>query len=77
MHQKLVPDSFLFWQITQSSHCLQEIILKIRICERGLSKTLKKFTVFFLLNPFPFNKQSYEKQKGPGPSDQSLFRLQS
>ena len=36
----------------------------------------KKFTIFFLFNPFPFNKQSYQKQKGPVTSEQSLFRLQ-
>ena len=34
---------------------------------------LKKLT----LNPFPFNGQSYQKQKGPGISDWSLFRLQN
>ena len=40
-------------------------------------KPLKKLTFFFLLNPVPFNGQSYEKQKGPGNSGQSLFRLQN
>ena len=55
---------------------MQEILLKIRFFERELSKTLKKLTIFFLLNPFSFNGQSYQKQKGPGTSDQSLFRLQ-
>ena len=39
-------------------------------------KALKKVTLFFLLNPVPFNRQNYQKQKGPGTSDQSLFRLQ-
>ena len=34
-------------------------------------------TLFFLLNPVPFNGQSYIKQKGLGTSDQSLFRLQN
>ena len=34
-----------------------------------------KVTSFFLLNPFPLNRQNYHKQKGPGTSDQSLFRL--
>ena len=53
---------------------MQEVLLKIRYFERGLSKTLKKL---FLLNPVPFNGQSYQKQKGPGTSDQSLFRLQN
>ena len=33
--------------------------------------------LFFLLNPVAFNGQSYQKQKGPGISDQSLFRLQN
>ena len=54
---------------------MQEILLKIRLFERGLSKTIKKFTIFFLLKPFPFNGQSCQKQKGPGTSDQLLFRL--
>ena len=40
-------------------------------------KALKKLTSFFLSNPVPFNGQSYQKQKGPGTSDQSLFKLQN
>ena len=40
-------------------------------------KALKKVTSFFLLNPVPFNRQNYRKQKGFGTSDQSLFRLQN
>ena len=40
-------------------------------------KALKKLTLFFLLNPVSFNGQSYLKQKRPGTSDQSLFRLQN
>ena len=39
-------------------------------------KALKKLILFFLWNPVPFNGQSYLKQKGPGTSDQPLFRLQ-
>ena len=30
---------------------MQEIILKVKYFERGLSKSLKKVTSFFLLNP--------------------------
>ena len=56
---------------------MQEILFKIRYCERGISKSLKKLFSFFLLNPVPFNRQSYPEQKGPGTSDQSLFRLQN
>ena len=33
------------------------------------------WSLFFLPNPVPFNIQSYWKQKGPGISDQLLFRL--
>ena len=37
-------------------------------------KVFKKLTLFFLTNQVPFNGQSYQKQKGPGTSDQWLFR---
>ena len=37
---------------------------------------MKKTCKSFLSNPVPFNGQGYEKQKGPGASDQSLFKLQ-
>ena len=40
-------------------------------------KALTESISFFLSNPVPFNEQSYQKQKGPGTSDQSLFRLQN
>ena len=56
---------------------MKEYLLKIRHFERGLSKSLKKLTLVFLSNPVPFNGQSYQKQKGPGTSDQSLFKLQN
>ena len=56
---------------------MQEILLKIRYFGTGLSKSLTKLTSFFLLNPVPLNGQDYEKQKGPGTSDKSLFRLKS
>ena len=56
---------------------MQEILLKIRYFDRGLSKTFKKVKFFFLSNPVPFYGQSYQKQKGPGTSDQLLFSLQN
>ena len=40
-------------------------------------KALKKLTLFFLSDPVPFNGQSYQKQKGPGPSDESLSMSQN
>ena len=53
---------------------MQEILLKIRFFERRFSKNLKKLTISFLLNTFPFNGQSYQKQKRSGTSEQSFFR---
>ena len=49
----------------------------MHILKEGYQKALKKLTLFFLSNPVPFNGQSYQQQKGPGTSDQSLFRLQN
>ena len=48
--------------------------LKIRYFEKGLSKSLKKLSLFLLSNPFPFSEQRYQKQKGSGTSHKSLFR---
>ena len=56
---------------------MQEILLTVRYFERGLSKSLKKVTLFFPLNPVPFNGQNHKKQKDLGTSDQSFFRLQN
>ena len=56
---------------------MQEILLEISILKEDYQKALKKLTLFFLSNPVPFNEQSYKKQRGPGTSDQSLFRLQN
>ena len=56
---------------------MQEILFKIRYFEGGLSKSLKKLTSYFLSNPVFLNGQNYQKQKGSGTSDQSLFRLQN
>ena len=55
---------------------MHEFILKVSYFERGLSKSLKKVTSFFLPNSVPFNRQNYQKQKGTGTSDQLLFRKQ-
>ena len=56
---------------------MQEILFKRRCFEGGLSKSLKKVKHFFLLNPVPFDGQSYQKEKGSGTSDQLLFWLQN
>ena len=56
---------------------MQEILLTVRYFKRGLSKSLKKVTLLFLLNPAPFNGQNCNTQKEPGTGDQSYFRLQN
>ena len=56
---------------------MQEIILKVRYFERRLSKSLEKGNFIFSFEPVPFNRQNYQKQKGPGTSDQSLFSLRN
>ena len=55
---------------------MQKILLKIRYFRKGLSKSLK-VTLFLLSNPDPFNKQNYQKQKGPGTSRYSGYEASS
>ena len=50
---------------------------KSKILKEDYQKALKKVTSFFLWNPVPFNRQNYQKQKGPGTSDQWIFRLRN
>ena len=38
-------------------------------------KAFKKVALFSLSNPVTFNRHNYQKQKGPGTSEQSLFSL--
>ena len=56
---------------------MQDIYLEIRNFERGWSRSLKKWTLFFLSSPDPFNRQKYQKQKGPRTNDQLFFRLRN
>ena len=78
MHQKSVPDPFLILvketglQLHAEKSFLKKDVLKV-----DYQKTSRKLTLYFLLNPVPFNGQDYKKQKGPGTSDQLFFRLQS
>ena len=76
MHQNLVLDSFFILVNNPKQPLHARNSFKNKVFERGLSKTLKKLTIF-LLNPFLFNGQSYQIQKGPRTSDQLLFRLQT
>ena len=76
MQQKLVPDLFIILlnNPKQPLHARNDFK---GILKEDYQKALKKVISFFLSNPVPFNTQNYQKQKGPGTSDQSLFRLQN
>ena len=43
--------------------------------KEDFQKALKKWTLLFLSNPVPLNEQDYEKQKGSGARNQSLYML--
>ena len=43
---------------------MQEILLKIRYLERGLSKRLSKLTLFFLSNPVPLTDKVIKNKRG-------------
>ena len=68
MQQKLVPDLFIILvnNPKQSLHARNYFKSKI---------FWKRIILFFLSNPVPFNRQNYQKQRGPGTNDQSLFWL--
>ena len=72
--KRIAPDLFttLVNNPKQSLHARNSFKRKI-----SKKKNLKKATSFFLSNPVPLNRQNNQKQKGPGTSDQSLFRLQN
>ena len=73
MHKKLVLDPSLILE----SNLKQPLHVRNSFKNKALSKRLKKLPLFFLLNPAPFSGQNIKKQKEPGTSDQSLFRLRN
>ena len=75
VHQKLVSDPFpiLLYNLKHPLH--KRSSFRNNILKENCQKPLKKLTLFFPLNPVPFNWQSYQKQKESGTSEQSLFRL--
>ena len=73
MHQRLFPDPFL--TLVNNPKKPLHVRNSFKNKKEDYQKALKKFISFFLLNPVPFNEQSYLKQEGPGTNDQSLFRL--
>ena len=53
------------------------VIKRVDILKEDYQKALKKVTFFLLSSPAPFNRLNYQKQIGPGTSDQWLFRLRN
>ena len=53
VHQKLVSDPF-FILVNNPKQPLQEILLRIRYFERGLSKTFEKVNFILSFKPSPF-----------------------
>ena len=71
----LVSDPFLIL-VNNTKQLLHARNYK-NILNKDYQKLLKKLTLLFFLNPVHFKGQSYQKQKGPGTSDQLIFRLLS
>ena len=53
----------------------KKLFQKYDILKEDYQKALKKLTLVFLSKPIPFNGKNYQKQKGTGTNEQSLFRL--
>ena len=77
MHQKLDADPFLILVNNPKQPLHARNSFRNDILKEDYLKTLKKLTLFLLSNPVSFTVQSSQKQKEPGTSDQSLFRLQN
>ena len=77
VHQKLVSDPFFILVNNPKQPLHAGTSFKNKIFWKRIInyEPLKKLTLFFLLNPVPFNGQCYKKQKGLGTSDQYLFKL--
>ena len=68
----------------QRNLCLSELRMfylikkKLMKMKRGsISVECDECDFIFSYEPIPFNGQNYQTQKGPGTSDQLLFRLQT
>ena len=75
MHHKLIPEPFLISVNNPKQPFHARNSFENHILKEDYQKVLKKLTLFFPSNPVPFSGQHYQKEKGPGTSDQSLFRL--
>ena len=77
IHQKLAWDPFLILVSNpkQLLHAMNSFLNQI-FWKRIIRKPLKN-NFFFFSNPVSFNRQSYQKQKWSGTSEQLLFPLQN
>ena len=77
VHQELAPDTLLILVSNpkQLLHAINSFLNKI-FWKRIIRKLLKNNFTFFS-NPVSFNRQSYQKQKWSGTSEQLLFRLKN
>ena len=66
MQQKLVPEVFIILVNNPKQLLHARNYFKSKIFGKRLSKSLQKVTFFVLSSPVPFNRQNYQKQKGPG-----------
>ena len=66
---------FYFGKQPKTAIACKKFFQKQDILKGDYQKPFKKLTLFLLLNPVPLNRQCYQKQKGPGASVQSLFKL--
>ena len=73
----LVPDLFIILVNNPKQQLHAWNYFKSKILWKKIIKVLKKVTSSFSSHLVPFNRQSYQKQKRPGTSDQSLFTLQN
>ena len=76
MNQELSPRPFFnFGKEPKIAIACKKFFQKKIFLKNNCQKAREKLTLVFLLNPVHFNGQDYEKQKGYGTGDQSLFRL--
>ena len=69
------PFSILRYKLKQSLQARNSF--KSKIFWKMIIKKPEKVNFIFSFEPVPFSKQSFQKQKRSGTSDQSLFRLQN
>ena len=68
---------FYFGKQPKTAIACRKLFKEEDILKGDYQRPLKRLTLCFLLNPVPFNGQSYRKQKGLRTSDHSLLSRSS